>query len=75
MVFLLETKADVVHMEFVKSFIKFNYRVVVEAKGSVGGLCMLWKEGLSISEVEFDKNLIAAKVSNQCTDWLLVGFY
>ncbi|KAL0007771.1 hypothetical protein SO802_009273 [Lithocarpus litseifolius] len=49
-VFHFETKANVVRMEFVKIFIKFDYKVVVEAKGSARGLCMLWKEGLSISE-------------------------
>ena len=35
----------------------------------------MWKNGLPITVVEFGKNLIAIKVLDQCTDWLLVGFY
>ena len=62
-------------MEFVKSFIKFDNKIVVEAKGSAGGLCIMWKRGLDICGVEFDKNMIAVKVTNKCTDWLLIRFY
>ena len=50
-------------------------KCVVEAKGGAGGLCIMWKNGLPITVVEFGKNLIAIKVLDQCTDWLLVGFY
>lgn len=74
-VFLSETKANECRMEFVKSFIKFNNKIVIEAKCSAGGLCIMWKEGLVINEVEFDKNMIANKVTDKCTDWLLIGFY
>ena len=45
------------------------------AKDSVGGLCIIWKDSLSINVVDFDKNLIAVKVFDQCIEWLLVGFY
>ena len=41
MVFLFETKAKEGCMEFVKSFIKFDNKIVVEAKGSAGGLCIM----------------------------------
>ena len=74
-VFLSETKAKEGRMEFVKSFIKFDNKIVVEAKGSAGGLCIMWKRGLDICGVEFDKNMIAVKVTNKCTDWLLIRFY
>ena len=59
-------------MESVKSFLKFDHFVVVEAKGKAGGLCMLWKEGFSTSQVEFEENLIAIKISNTVCDWLFV---
>ena len=36
-------------MEYVKSSLKFDHFVVVEAKGKAGGLCMLWKEGILAS--------------------------
>lgn len=62
-------------MDYVKRYLKFDNKTVVEAKGSAGGLCMLWKDGLSIKEFEFNKNFIAIKVSDSVLDWLLVGFY
>ena len=40
MVFLSETKANECRMKFVKSFIKFDNKIVVEARGSAGG-CVL----------------------------------
>ena len=55
-------------MEFVKNSIKFDNKCVVEAKGSAGGLCIMWKNGFSMDVVEFDKNVIAIKVADQCTD-------
>ena len=39
-VFLSETKANECRMKFVKIFIKFDNKIVVEARGSVGG-CVL----------------------------------
>ena len=51
-------------MEFVKCSLKFDYKVVVEAKGKVGELCIMWKKGISTSQVEFEKNLIAIKISS-----------
>ncbi|XP_075640364.1 uncharacterized protein LOC142612127 [Castanea sativa] len=48
---------------------QFDYKIVVEAKGKAGGLCIMWKEGISASPVEFEKNLIAI------SEWLFVGFY
>ena len=47
--FLSETKAKVGRMEYVKSSLKFDHFVVVEAKGKAGGLCMLWKDGILAS--------------------------
>ena len=73
--FLSETKAKVGHMEYVKSSLKFDHFVVVEAKGKAGGLCMLWKDGILASQVEFEENLIAVKISDAFCDWLFVGFY
>ena len=65
MVFLSETKADVNRMEIVKNSIKFDNKCVVEAKDSAGDLCIMWKNGLSMDVVEFGKNLIAIKVTDQ----------
>ena len=52
LVFLSKTKASVSRMEFVRNSIKFDHLFVVEAKGKVGGLYILWKDGLFVKEVE-----------------------
>ena len=62
-------------MEFVRSSIKFDHLLVVEARGKVGGLCVLWKVRLSVKEVKYNKNLIAVKISDVAYEWLMVGFY
>jgi len=67
-VFLCETKANLVRMDFVKSSIGFDESIVVESKGSAGGLCMMWKAGISTHCVEFNKNLIAIRVSDPVCD-------
>jgi len=62
-------------MEFVKSSIKFDHLLVVEARGKAGGLYVLWKARLSVKEVKYNKNLIAVKISDVACEWLMVGFY
>ena len=62
-------------MEYVKSYLKFDNKLVVESKGRVGGLCILWTNDLFIKEVEFDGNLIAVNIFDSVTNWLLVCFY
>ena len=62
-------------MEYVRSYLKFENKLVVESKGSAGGYYILWKNGMSIKEVEFDKNLIAVKIVDSTLNWLLVCFY
>ena len=73
--FLCETKANLIRMDFVKSSIGFDESIVVESKGSVGGLCMMWKAGIFAHCIEFNKNLIAIRVSDPICDWIMVGFY
>ena len=75
LIFLFETKASISRMEFVKSAIKFDHLFAVEAKGRAGGLCILWKDGLSVKVVDYNKNLIAVKIIDSVYEWLLVGFY
>lgn len=48
---------------------------VVEAKGIAGGICVMRKSGLSIHQMEYNKNHIALKVTDALCDWLLVCFY
>lgn len=62
-------------MDYVKSSISFDNMLVIEASGKAGGLCVLWKEGILVREVEYNKNLIAVFVSDFVCEWLMVGFY
>ncbi|XP_075649651.1 uncharacterized protein LOC142620111 [Castanea sativa] len=71
LIFLSETKASASRMDFVRNSIKFDHMFVVEEKGKAGGLCMLWKDGMSVKEVEYNKNLIAVKISDLACEWLL----
>lgn len=73
--FLSKTKDVDDRMEYVKCFLNFDNKLVVKSNGSSGGLCMMWKNGIHIKEIDFNKNLIVIKVSDSVIDWLLVGFY
>lgn len=41
---------------------------VVEAKGRAKGLCLLWRSDVNVEVIEFNKHLIAAKVSDSVCD-------
>ena len=49
-------------MEYVKRRVGFNEKVVIETKGRVGGLCLMWKNNVQIEAVEFNKYMIAVKI-------------
>ena len=65
-IFFSETKASVYRMKLVLKAI---------TKGIASGIYVMWKSSLSIYQVEYNKNLIALKVSDALCDWLLVSFY
>ena len=75
LIFLSETRALVSRMDFVRSSISFDNMLVVKASGKASGLCVMWKEGISVREVEYNKNLIAITVSDFVCEWLMVRFY
>jgi len=74
-VFLSETKANETRMEEVKNSIGFSGKLVVDAKGKAGGLCLMWKWGVNVEVEEFNKNLLAIKIKEALCEWLLVGFH
>ena len=74
-IFLSEAKAKEKHMEFVKNSIKFYCKCTMDPKGYASRLCILWKASVNIKEVDFNKNLIAIRVSDAICNWLFVGFY
>lgn len=49
-------------MEEVKQAIRFFVKLVVDAKGKVGGLCLMWKWEVNVEIVEFNKNLLAVQI-------------
>lgn len=53
----------------------FFEMLVVDAKGSTGGICVMWKTGVSLHQNEFNKNPITVEVSDAICNWLLVDFY
>ena len=74
-IFLCETKATYNRMKVVMEKLRFSNRFVIDAKGTAGGLTMMWKSNHIIKVLEYNKNLIAIKVSDPVNDWVLVGFH
>lgn len=66
-IFLCETKANVDHIELKGNIRSFD-KEVVEAKGRAKGLCLLWRSDVNVEVIEFNKHLIAAKVSDSVCD-------
>nr|POE70905.1 hypothetical protein CFP56_77914 [Quercus suber] len=62
-------------MKVVMEKLGFQNRIVFDAKGRAGGLAMMWKSDSIVSVLEYNKNLIAIKISDPVSDWVLVGFY
>ena len=73
--FLSEKKANETRMEEVKNSIGFFGKLVVDAKGKVGGLRLMWKWEVNVEVEEFNKNLLAVKIKEALCEWLLVGFH
>ena len=62
-------------MKVVMEKLRFSNRFVIDAKGTAGGLSMMWKSNHIIKVLEYNKNLIAIKVFDLVSDWVLVGFH
>ncbi|XP_075670376.1 uncharacterized protein LOC142640172 [Castanea sativa] len=56
-------------------FVGFFEMLVVDAKGSAGDICVIWKIGVSLHQNEFNENPITVEVSDAICNWLLVDFY
>ncbi|XP_023926387.2 uncharacterized protein LOC112037802 [Quercus suber] len=62
-------------MDKVMHSVGFSNKVVVNAKGTVGGLCLMWKSSLSVDLVDFNNDIIAVKIYDVVCEWIFVGFY
>lgn len=63
-------KANEERVEYVKRMVGFNEKVVIEIKGRVWGLCLMWKNNMQIEVVEF--NMIAVKIIDLGGGWDLL---
>ena len=67
-IFLYKTKASTTRMKEVLKSINFADMYVVEAKGTAGGICIMWKSSFSIHQVDYNKNLVALKLFDTVCD-------
>lgn len=62
-------------MEEIKNSIEFSGKLVVDAKGKAGGLCLMRKWDVNVEVEGFNKNLLAVKIKEALREWWLVGFH
>lgn len=75
-VFLSETLSDRNKMEWVRSRLKFQGMIVVEAQGRSGGLALLWREADHVRLLSLSCNHIDVVVQMEGVQpWRLTGFY
>ncbi|XP_042950158.1 uncharacterized protein LOC122282274 [Carya illinoinensis] len=77
MIFLMETKCGKERVEAVRRSLKFEACLVVESRGSAGGLALMWKTNTMVSIYNYSRWHINAHVSSFVGDqtWLFTGFY
>ena len=70
-------KANEERVEYVKRRVGFNEKVVIEAKGRAGGLCLMWRTICKLKwwSLISNKYMIVVKILDPGGDWYLVGFY
>ncbi|KAL4603668.1 hypothetical protein ACB092_10G140800 [Castanea dentata] len=76
-VFLMETKAKVRHMERIKNRMGFANGLTVPSRGRSGGLALLWDRGVDLEIKSYSKNHIDAVIKEQDNNfyWRITGFY
>ncbi|KAA3469443.1 reverse transcriptase [Gossypium australe] len=76
LLFLMETKLDKKRMEKVRRKCGFVHGIEVEAEGSRGGLCMAWKNDISVSLRSFSRWHIDVLIEDNLEEeWRYTGFY
>ncbi|KAA3486868.1 reverse transcriptase [Gossypium australe] len=73
----METKIDKQCMEKVRRSYGFSNGIEIEAEGSRGGICLVWKEDIKVTLRSFSKNHIDVMVKEENTnvEWRFIGFY
>ncbi|KAK3211190.1 hypothetical protein Dsin_015896 [Dipteronia sinensis] len=68
--------ADRTRMEFLRIRLGFSSKLVVESLEISGGLCLLWKDEVSVDLLSYSQFRIDLKIqSHMSMVWLLTGFY
>ncbi|KAL4628496.1 hypothetical protein ACB092_05G243100 [Castanea dentata] len=76
-VFLLETKLKVRHVERVRKRLGFANGFIKPSRGYSGGLALLWMREINLSIKSFSNHHIDATVieANSSLEWRITGFY
>ncbi len=62
-------------MQKIANAIGFTEKIVMNAKGRSGGICMMWSEALEIDVIDYNSQIIAINIKDGTCSWSLVGFY
>ncbi|KAK8300260.1 hypothetical protein V6Z12_D05G376500 [Gossypium hirsutum] len=75
-IFLCETKMNVIEFQRVQIRCKLQNRLVVNSKGRSGGLVLMWKDELDVTNQSYSKHHIDSTVKLGCTSIIRVtGYY
>lgn len=75
--FLIETKSNSMHIEFVSKKLGFSSFFCVNLVGKNGGLALLWKDDLKVEIINYSQWHISAWVELEGLPfkWVFMGFY
>ncbi|XP_043815337.1 uncharacterized protein LOC122724442 [Manihot esculenta] len=73
--FLMETKANGVRMEQIKSLLRFSHCFSVDCVGIGGGLCLMWKDDVKLAITGYCSNFIDSTSGDGSDCWRFTGFY
>ncbi|KAA3466735.1 reverse transcriptase [Gossypium australe] len=77
MVIIVETKIDEKRMEKIRRRCGFVIGIDVRVEGSRGGICLAWKEEITVSLKNFSKSHIDVMINEDSVneEWEFMGFY
>lgn len=76
-VFLCEMKSNARHMDRLRLELNFDRSFTINSRGSSGGLCVLWKDEITLSLRSYSLNHIDFNMGDpgEVTYWCLTVFY
>ncbi|KAG8653739.1 hypothetical protein MANES_05G055002v8 [Manihot esculenta] len=73
--FLMETKANGVRMEQIKSLLRFSHCFFVDCVGIGGALSLMWKDDVKLAITGYCSNFIDSTIGDGSDCWRFTGFY